>query len=115
VKHTLVACRASGMLCQTFGPKSINAKVLEPTSIYACQDAAWMDEHCILVWVNKIFGPYLVANPLLEGMQPVLLLNSYRCHMMALVMLRIEAMGVHIIHIPGGCMGLTQPLDVGIN
>ncbi len=27
VKHMLVACRASGMLCQIFGPKSINAKV----------------------------------------------------------------------------------------
>ncbi len=27
VKHTLLACRASGMLRQTFGPKSINAKV----------------------------------------------------------------------------------------
>ena len=27
VKHTLVTCRALGMLRQTFGPKSINAKV----------------------------------------------------------------------------------------
>ena len=24
-------------------------------------------------------------------------------------------MGVHVIHIAGGCTGLTQPLDVGIN
>jgi hypothetical protein len=35
--------------------------------------------------------------------------------MMASVVSRIEAMGVHVIHIPGGCTGLTQPLDVGIN
>ena len=48
---------------------------------------------------------YLVANLPLEGVQPVLLLDSYRFHMMASVMLRIEAMGVHVIHIAGGCMG----------
>jgi hypothetical protein len=88
---------------------------LNPTSMYACQDAMWMNEHCMLVWVDEIFGPYLVANPLQEGVQPVLLLDLYRCHMMALVVSRIEARGMHIIHIPGGCMSLTQPLGIGIN
>ncbi len=88
---------------------------LDPTSIYACQDEAWMDERCMLTWVDEVFHAYLVANPPLEGMQPVLLLDSYRCHMMASVVSRIEAMGVHVIHIAGSCTGLTQPLDVGIN
>ena len=88
---------------------------LDPTSIYACQDAAWMDERCMLIWVDEVFGAYLVANPPPEGVQPVLLLDSYQRHMMALVVSRIKAMGVHVIHIAGGCTGLTQPLDVGIN
>ncbi len=88
---------------------------LDPTSIYACQDAAWMDERCMLTWVNEVLHAYLVANPPPEGVQPVLLLDSYRCHMMASVVSRIEAMGVHVIHIASGCTGLTQPLDVGIN
>ena len=88
---------------------------LDPTSIYACQDAAWMDERCMLIWVDEVFSAYLVANPPPEGVQPVLLLDSYRCHMMASVVSRIEAMGVHVIHIAGGCTGMTQPLDVGIN
>ena len=88
---------------------------LDPTSIYACQDAAWMDERCMLIWVDEVLGAYLVANPPPEGVQPVLLLDSYRCHMMASVVSRIEAMGVHVIHISGGCTGMTQPLDVGIN
>jgi hypothetical protein len=74
-----------------------------------------MDEHCMLVWVNKFFGPYLAVNPPPEGVQPVLLLDLYRSHMMASVMSRIKVMGVHVIYIPGGCTGLTQPLDVGIN
>ena len=33
---------------------------LDPTSIYACQDAAWMDERCMLIWVDEVFGAYLV-------------------------------------------------------
>jgi len=88
---------------------------LDPTSIYACQDAAWMDERCMLIWIDEVFSAYLVANPPPEGVQPVLLLDSYRCHMMASVMSRIEAIGVHVIRIAGGCTGLTQLLDVGIN
>ena len=34
--------------------------------------------------------------------------------MMALVVLRIQAIGVEVIHIPGGCMGLCQPLDISV-
>ena len=63
----------------------------------------------MLTWVDEVFHAYLVANPLPEAVQPVLLLDSYRCHMMASVMSRIEAMGVHVIHISGGCL----PPDVG--
>ena len=35
--------------------------------------------------------------------------------MMASVTDAIAELGIEIIHIPGGCTGLTQPLDVGIN
>ena len=35
--------------------------------------------------------------------------------MMASVTDVIAKLGIEIIHIPGGCTGLTQPLDVGIN
>ena len=35
--------------------------------------------------------------------------------MMASVTNAIAELGIEIIHIPGGCTGLTQPLDVGIN
>ena len=34
---------------------------------------------------------------------------------MASVTDAIAELGIEIIHIPGGCTGLTQPLDVGIN
>ena len=35
--------------------------------------------------------------------------------MMSSVVHRIQEMGVEVIHIPGGCTGLCQPVDVGFN
>jgi hypothetical protein len=67
------------------------------------------------LYVDEIFGQYLSANPPPEGVQPIPLLDLYQCHMMASVMSRIKAVGIHVIHIPNGCTGLTQPLDVSIN
>jgi hypothetical protein len=87
----------------------------DPTSIYACQDTAWMDKRTMHQWVDKVFGTYLAANPPLEGVIPVLLLVSYRCHMMALVVSWIQAIRVEVIHIPSGCTGLCQLLDVSVN
>ena len=45
---------------------------------------------------------------------PLLLLDSYRCHMMALVVMWINELGVEVQHFPGGCTGLCQPVDVGV-
>ena len=77
-----------------------------PSSIYACQDAAWMDEQCMMLWVNQILGPYLAVNPPPPGIQPVILLDAYRCHMMASVVAKISELEIEVIHIPGGCTGL---------
>jgi hypothetical protein len=74
-----------------------------------------MDERCMLICVEQILGPYLMVNPPPPGIQPVILLNAYRCHMMASVVNRISNLGIEVIHIPGGCMGLCQPLDIGVN
>ena len=34
---------------------------------------------------------------------------------MGSVVQRIQKLGIKVIHIPGGCTGLCQPFDVGIN
>ena len=87
----------------------------DPTSIYACQVAAWMDETCMLRWVDEVLKPYLVVNRPPPGIVPVILLDAYRCHMMGSVTDAIADLGIEIVSIPGGCTGLCQPLDVGIN
>ena len=81
--------------------------------MYACQKNAWMDEECMMEWVNKILKPYVDQAP--DNIVPMLFLDSYRCHMMPTVVSHIQGLGVQVEHIPGGCTGLCQPVDVGIN
>ncbi len=50
-----------------------------------------------------------------ETIIPLLILDSYRCHMMGSVVQRIQELGVEVRHIPGGCTSLCQPVDVGFN
>jgi hypothetical protein len=65
-----------------------------------------MDEWCMLLWIDHIHGPYLVVNPPTPGIQPVILLDAYRCHMMALVITKISKLGIKVIHISGRYTGL---------
>ncbi len=72
-----------------------------------------MDERVMLCWVDKVIEPYVATA--LEDVVPVLLLDSYRCHIMASVVNKITKLGVEVILVSGGCTGLVQPLDVGYN
>ena len=83
------------------------------TFLYACQPNAWMDERCMLLWVDLCLKPHVATIP--KGIIPILFLDSYRCHMMASVVDAIQELGVEVEHIPGGCTCLSQPVDAGIN
>jgi len=84
-----------------------------PTCIYETQENAWMDERLMLRWVEDVLAPYVALAP--PGIIPIILLDSYRCHIMASVVNVIQDLGCEVVHIPGGCTGLVQPLDVGYN
>ena len=83
------------------------------THQWRCQDNAWMDERVMISWVDEILKPYVADAP--EDIIPLLILDSYRCHMMGSVVQRIQELGVEVRHIPGGCTSLCQPVDVGFN
>jgi hypothetical protein len=72
-----------------------------------------MDKEVMLLWVDQVLGPFVATAP--NGVIPILFLDSYRCHMMASVITRIQDLGVEVGNIPGGCTGLCQPVDVGVN
>ena len=82
-------------------------------AVYAVQERAWMDKAIMLRWVNDVLKPYLETAPI--GVKLVLFLDLYCCHMMGTVVTAIQKLGIQVEHIPGGCTGLCQPIDVGIN
>ena len=67
----------------------------------------------MIAWVDDVLKPYVANAP--DHVIPLLILNSYRCHMMALVVTRIQELGIEVKHIPGGCTSLCRPVDVGFN
>ncbi len=67
----------------------------------------------MIVWVSEVLVPYVATAP--DDLVPLLVLNSYQCHMMASVVEMIQELGVEVKHIPGGCTPLCQPVDVGFN
>ncbi len=56
-------------------------------------------------WVKDVLAPYVALAP--PGIIPIILLDSYRCHIMALVVDVIQDLGCEVVHIPGGCTGLV--------
>jgi hypothetical protein len=72
-----------------------------------------MDEGVMIAWVDETLTPYVANAP--KHIIPLLILDSYRCHMMGLVVQRIQELGIEVRHIPGGCTSLCQPKDVGFN
>ena len=81
--------------------------------LYTSQDNAWMEEKVIIQWVEKILKPYV--DDVLDGVIPILFLDLYHCHIMGSVVTAIQNLGVKVEHIPGGCMYLCHPVDVGVN
>ena len=64
-------------------------------------------------WVEKCVKPWAESAP--EGIIPLLFLDSYKCHQQASVVDSIAELGVEVQFIPGGCTGLCQAVDVGVN
>ena len=71
-----------------------------------------MDETLMLSWVDKVLKLYIQSAP--AGIHPIIILDQYQCHMMESVVNKIQDLGCAAEHIPGGCTGLAQPVDVGI-
>jgi hypothetical protein len=67
------------------------------THHYRCQDNAKMDEGVMIAWVDEILKPYVANTP--NYIIPLLILDSYHCHMMASVVMRIQELGIKVKHV----------------
>jgi hypothetical protein len=50
-----------------------------------------MDEAVMIAWVDNVLKVYVANAP--DHFVPLLILDSYRCHMMASVVMRIQELG----------------------
>ena len=80
---------------------------------YAMQKKAWMDEAMMMKWIDVCLKPW--KNTLPPMVVPLLILDSFRVHMMGPVVETIQRLGIEVQYIPGGCTYLCQPIDVGVN
>jgi len=58
-----------------------------------------MDEIVMLEWKEHVLKLHILEVPV--HIVAILLLDSYRCHMMALAITWIKELGVEVQHIPG--------------
>jgi len=82
-------------------------------AVYTVQNKAWFNEEVMLHWVEHVLAPYVATAPV--GIIPILFLDSFKVHLLGIVANAIQSLGVQVEFIPGGCTGLVQPIDVGIN
>ena len=80
---------------------------------YAVHEKSWTNIEIMLKWVERCLKPWVESAP--DGVVPYLLLDSFKVHQTQQVVQAIEETGCELDFIPGGCTGLAQPLDVGIN
>ena len=67
----------------------------------------------MLEWVEVVLKPYVALAP--PHIVPIVLLDSFKVHMVGSVTSAIQALGCEVMFIPPGCTGLVQPVDVGFN
>ena len=83
------------------------------TCTFAVQEKAWMNKELCIEWVKTCVKPWADRAP--PGIIPYLFLDQFKCHLQEEVVTEIQNCGVEVEYIPGGCTGLCQPVDVGIN
>ena len=107
----LLVCKAKNC---TNGPVPREAAKFNSDKVFcAVQQNAWCDERVMLLWVDNTLKPHVAKAP--AGIVPCLTLDKHTCHCQGSVARAIEDLGVEWDVLPGGCAGLIQPIDVGIN
>ena len=65
------------------------------------------------MWIEQCLSPWKDTLP--PEVTPLLVLDSFRVHMMGQIVEKIQGLGIEVQHIPGGCTYLCQPIDVGVS
>jgi hypothetical protein len=74
---------------------------------WACQPKACFDEETMLEWIEVILKPYVALAP--PHIVPIVLLDSFKVHMVGSVSRAIQALGAEVKFIPPAAPGSSSP------
>lgn len=77
--------------------------------IVTVQPKAWVDAEIMLRWIDECLREFTNRN------HTLLILDSFRCHIMGSIKKQQRKANCVLGVIPGGCTSVLQPLDVSIN
>jgi len=110
----ILGCLADGTklpaMC-IFKLKTIPRDVFPLNVIIRVNEKGWCNEHEMHYWINNVWTRRSeVAKP-----ESLLVLDSFRGHLMDSVKFHFKENNTHLAVIPGGLTSKLQPLDVAIN
>ena len=82
-----------------------------PTMKYNVQGSAWMDEKCMLDWIERVWKPWAAT----KTGTTYLLLDEYAGHSTSKVLAALHACNTEVDFILKGYTAKLQVMDVGIN
>lgn len=87
-----------------------NANFLKQV-IVQCQEKGWMDQGLVQDWLRTMWSK--VGS--LTRKKSMLVWDSFRAHLSALIRSTLKSLNTEPVVIPGGMTSMVQPLDVAIN
>lgn len=89
-----------------------------PDGFHVTNNAShWSNESTMLLFIDKILGPYLAAQRIVHGAdKPCLLLyDAFRAHCTDPVQQALEALNAKLVMVPRNMTDHLQPLDLSVN
>lgn len=80
--------------------------------LYKAQEKAWMNEHLMLDWIEKIWRPFTQSK---NGQLTMLIIDQMTAHDTPAVKRAIESCGSLLEFIPKGYTSCLQVCDIGLN
>ena len=79
--------------------------------IVQCQEKEWMDQGLVQDWLRTMWSK--IGS--LTRKKSMLVWDSFRAHLSALIRSTLKSLNTEPVVIPGGMTSMVQPLDVAIN
>ncbi|CAI7877776.1 unnamed protein product [Closterium sp. NIES-53] len=114
----MLACTADGMKLRPwvfFKRKTMPKGVFPPDVVVSCHENGWMDANGVIQWLEECVKPFLKPGFRRHARSSMVVLDSYRGHLIEAVKEKFRELNCVPAIIPSGCTAEVQPLDASIN